>query len=500
MQNELIKIVKHAAVYGVGRVLGRAASFLLIPVYTHYLSTPDYGEMEILNLVSMIAAMLLAFGLPTTVMRFYYATDDSKEKKHTVATAMLFSLAVGGSVAALVMIYATPISRILLGTSQQGMLVRLMAATFFFAYTSDIAWVYLRAKQKSSLYVVLTQASFLGAMILNIYFVASRKMGVAGTFWGSAIASGTIGIILICLTLREVSFHFSPSKLKGMLRFGTPLIFIWVAAFVLNYSDRFFLQRFANLAAVGVYALAYKFGYILSLLVVQPFQLMWEPESYEIAKREGAERIFPRIFLLYATILIIIAFSMSLFIREVFDVLVDARYYSAYRMVPLIAYAYVIQGAGLFFEAGLLIQKKSRAIAVVGLLSTFACITLNFLLISRWNAWGACLATTISFVILSLLTYFFSQRHYPLDCDFRGVMKVAAWSLVLLAAGWWLPVESFVLRVAIKLALLIIFLAGIWKLGVLNAEETASIKGLISASLQKIGWGKSVSNVSGELG
>jgi O-antigen/teichoic acid export membrane protein len=500
VQDQLIKIVKHAAVYGVGRVLGRAASFLLIPVYTHYLSTPDYGEMEILNLVSMIAAMLLAFGLPTAVMRFYYATDDSKEKKQTVATGMLFSLAVGGSVAALTMIYAAAVSNVLLGTPAQVQLVRLMAVTFFFAYTSDIAWVYLRAKQKSSLYVVLTQASFLGAMILNIYFVASRKMGVAGTFWGSAIASGTVGIILIVLTLSEVKFHFSSMKLTAMLRFGTPLIAIWVAAFVLNYSDRFFLQRFADLAAVGVYALAYKFGYILSLLVVQPFQLMWEPESYEIAKREEARRIFPRIFVLYTIVLIFIALSISLFIREVFDVLVDARYYSAYKMVPLITYAYVIQGAGLFFEAGLLIEKKSRAIATVGLLSTLACVMLNFLLISRWNAWGACLATMFSFVILSLLTYSFSHRHYPLDCDFLGVTKVAAWSLLLLGTGWWLPIDSFALRVVIKMVLLAIFLVGTLKFGVLNREETTSLKGVISAGLHKVGWGKAQASVPGELG
>lgn len=478
MQNELGKLIRHAAVYGVGRILGRAASFLLIPVYTHFFSTQDYGAMEILTLISMIAGIVLAFGLPSSLMRFYYSCRDPKEQNQAIATAMLFSVGVGATIGGLVLIWARPICQFLLGSEQQALLVRLMAVTFFFSYFSDVAWVYLRAQQRSTLYVFLTQASLLGAIVMNLYLVAIQKMGVVGAFWGNAIATGSVGIVLLGLVFREVGVDFSVSHLGVMLRFGAPLVMTWLAAFVLNYSDRFFLQRFTDLANVGMYALAYKFGYVLSLLVVQPFNLMWEPQSYEVAGHENARNIFSRVFVLLSVTLISIAFLMSLFIREIFDLVVGASFYSGYHMVPLIAYAYVIQGIGLFFEAGLLIQKKSRIIAGIGLFCMLICVMLNSVLIFAWGAWGACIATLLSFAAFALITYSYSQKCYPFPCDLKGVAKTAVVSLAVLGAAWVFPGGSLAVRVPLKLAMAVIFFVSVLKLNVLQREEVASLRAI----------------------
>jgi len=57
VKDELQKLIRHAAVYGFGRIVGRAGSFFLIPVYTHYFSASDYGAMEILSLAAMVAGI-----------------------------------------------------------------------------------------------------------------------------------------------------------------------------------------------------------------------------------------------------------------------------------------------------------------------------------------------------------------------------------------------------------------------------------------------------------
>ena len=487
MKDELLKLIRHAAVYGFGRIVGKTASFLLIPVYTHYFSTSDYGVMEILNLTAMVAGILLALGLPTSLMRFYYSSSDPQEQNRAVSTALLFSLALAGGIGAIVILDASSISRALFGTDSRAALIRLVAVTFFFSYFSDLAWVYLRAKKRSGLYVFLTQASLIGAIVLNLYLVAVKKIGVTGAFWGNAIATGTVGIVLLWLTLREVGFGFSASRLGSMLRFGAPLTMIWFAAFALNYSDRFFLQRFASLAEVGVYALAYQFGYVLSMMVIQPFQLIWEPQSYEFAQRDNAKEFFPRLFVLYSIALITAAFLIALLIREVFELLVDAKFRAGYHLVPLIVYAYVIQGMGLFFEAGLLIQKKSRTIAGIGLVSTIFCLILNTTLIYAFGAWGAALSTLASFGLLSAATYFYSQRWYPLHCDLKGVAKVIVLSVLVLLVAWILPIESLPWRVVCKLALASVFLLGVFKLGVILPEEAGVLSELVQAGRRKLG-------------
>jgi O-antigen/teichoic acid export membrane protein len=390
-------------------------------------------------------------------MRFYYDSDDPEEKKSVISTGLIITLLIGGVAALSTIIFPAEASHMLLGSPKYGTLTQLLAGGFFFTFTADIAWVYLRGKQRSGLYTLLTQGFLISSVALNVYFVAVLKLGVAGSFWANLASGSVVWAILMFLTFREVGLRFSLHKLFRLFRFGAPLFTVWLAAFVLNYSDRFFLQRFYGIDAVGVYAVGYKFAYVLSLLVIQPFQLMWEPQAYEISKRNDAPDLFSRIFILYSVALIAVAFALSVCIREVFDVMVGAQFLNAYKFVPLLAFAYVLQGMGLFFEAGLLIRKKNLALSLVGVVSTLVCLGLNFTLIGAWGAWGAVWATFFSFAFLAAFSCWSSVRVYPFHCDLAAFFKVLAWSTALLLTGYFIPVESLPARIGFKALLLVVF-------------------------------------------
>src|SRR4051794_36113817 len=48
--SEIQTAVRHTAVYGVGSIVIKVLSFLMLPFYTHYLTPADYGVLEILDL------------------------------------------------------------------------------------------------------------------------------------------------------------------------------------------------------------------------------------------------------------------------------------------------------------------------------------------------------------------------------------------------------------------------------------------------------------------
>jgi O-antigen/teichoic acid export membrane protein len=494
MNEQLAKLFRNAAVYGFGRILGKVISFLLIPFYTFYFSTAEYGVMEILNLAAMIAAVVLAPGLSTAVMRFFYDTEDEHERQTVISTGLITTLVVGGAVTAMAFLFTQWISQALLGSGQYRVLIQLLAVGFFFTFSADIGWVYLRGRQRSTLYTFLIQAFLVTSVLLNLVFVAVLKLGLAGCFWANAAAGGVIWAILLFLTFGDVGFRFSGRKLFSLLKFGAPLFTVWMAAFVLNYSDRFFLQRFWGIDAVGIYAVGYKFAYILSLLAIQPFQLMWEPQSYEISKRDDAAGLFSRIFLLYAAGLISVAFLLSMGIREVFEVMVGARFTTGYVFVPLLAFAYAIQGMGLFFEAGLLIRKKNVTLSIIGIVSTAVCLILNLFLIRSFATWGAVWATFLSFAFLSAASYWFSSRAYAFHCNISTILKLAAWSAGLLLAGALAPVQSLGLRIAFKLALLLVYLVVLWRQRLLPEGLLASLWADAAAWVRK-----RVSLVSGRV-
>src|SRR5207237_6913056 len=124
------KLFRYAAIYCFGRIVGKLISFLLIPFYTHYFSAGEYGVMEVLNLTAMIATVLLAPGLSTAVMRFYYDTDDPKEQKLAISTGLVFTLCVGGLMSLLTIVFPSWLAQVLLGDTKYHGLVQLVACSF----------------------------------------------------------------------------------------------------------------------------------------------------------------------------------------------------------------------------------------------------------------------------------------------------------------------------------------------------------------------------------
>ena len=91
MFEEVKSVTKHFLVYGVGNVLSKIAGFILIPVYTHYLATSEYGTLELLELTTYVVGMFLAVGISESVMRFYYDSDEPDKRLEVVSTALLWN-------------------------------------------------------------------------------------------------------------------------------------------------------------------------------------------------------------------------------------------------------------------------------------------------------------------------------------------------------------------------------------------------------------------------
>jgi O-antigen/teichoic acid export membrane protein len=482
--DEVVKLFRHAAVYGVGQIIGKVVAFLLIPLFTYYLSRSDFGTMEMLNQASTLIGMALGLGVANAVMRFYYSATDDHERRVIVSTGMVFGAVVGALILISCWVEAPLFAKTLLGTPGGATLIRLAAATLLFTFCADIGWTYLQTTQRSVLYVVLSQGFLLLSVGLNVYFVVVRKTAVVGVFWSSMLASGTIAAILLFVTIRNVGIHFSAVSLKKLLWFGIPLTPAWVAAFVMNFSDRFFLQHFRGLSDVGTYAVGYKFGFIVSLLVVQPFIMIWEPKSYEIAAKPNARQIFSRTFTVYSALLILLGLCISVPSREVFEVMLDHKFLFAYQLVPLIAFAYVAQGIGRFSEAALLIRNKTHILAVIGIVSAMACLAGNIVLIKFFGMWGGAASTFVTFVLFAVISYIYGQRHYPIEHDLKTFATLCLVAVGVLTASLTIPVSwPLWIRIIVKLALLLAFVCGLPKMGVISSDEFWELRSRIG-----VGW------------
>src|SRR5260370_29265045 len=176
-------------------------------------------------------------------------------------------------------------SVLVFGTGEYVRLVRIAAATLALDSLFIVPLAFLRTRDRSTTYVTVGAAKLFLQIALNLVFVVYLRLGAEGGVLSTLVASGSVGAGLAAYLVRTVGWSFSPSAARGLLRFGLPFMATQAATFLLTFGDRYFLRTASDVSVVGIYGLAYQFGFLLALVGEAPFTTGWEPGQFEVATR-----------------------------------------------------------------------------------------------------------------------------------------------------------------------------------------------------------------------
>ena len=94
MRSSSVDLIKHSAIYGLGQVLARITSFLLLPIYTRYLTPADYGVIAIMDFVATILAILIGAGMSNAATRYHFDVKSEEERNSVSWTGLTFLLGI----------------------------------------------------------------------------------------------------------------------------------------------------------------------------------------------------------------------------------------------------------------------------------------------------------------------------------------------------------------------------------------------------------------------
>jgi O-antigen/teichoic acid export membrane protein len=480
MFEEVKSVTKHFLVYGVGNVLSKIAGFILIPVYTHYLATSEYGTLELLELTTYVAGMFLAVGISESVMRFYYDSEEPDKRHEVVSTALLWIWGISLFGVVWLLLFSPGVSLLVFNNSNNAGLFRLIFLSMAFSLAGEIPLSFIRAQQKSVLFTTISVSRLIVNVGLNIIFIVVFGWGIRGVILSGLVTHGLTSIFLSVYTFKQTGFLFSSIKLRKMIRYGIPYVPGGLGMFVIHFVDRFLLQRFTSLSQVGIYSLGYKFGMILNPLVNEPFFSIWKPKMFELAQREDAKKIYSAMFTYFLFIEIFLALGIAILIKDVLVIISAPAYHGAYKVVPLILLSYVLWGSYLQVQIGILLKKKTRYIAYVVAVSAAANLVLNFLLIPRIGIWGAALSTLASFGITTVLTYLVSNRIYLVKYQSGRIFKLIALAVVLYLVSLGVNTNSLFSSLFVKSILVLSFPFCLFFLRFYTPSEISKIKEIAS--------------------
>ncbi len=475
IQREIGAAVRHSLVYGLGSVAVKGLGFLMIPFYTHYLSPADYGILEILDLSISVFGMFLNMGITAALLRSYTAAQSPQQKRRAVSTAFLFVAATAIATFCLSVGLVRPASHMLLGPGVPSKYLLISLSSFVLAYVVNLPRTYLRALESSRAFVTVDVVSLFLILLLNIFFIAVLKMGLMGILMSALIVAAMQAVGLSAWMLRRVGIGFSRPLMREMLQFGLPLILSNLALFTLNFSDRFFLQHLRSLDVVGIYAVGYKFGFMMNYLLVQPFYVMWQSRMYLIHEQPDHPKIFGQIFVLYSALLTYAALCLAVLSPEIIRVMVDPKFRSSQAVIPVVAAAYVLYGVGYYAQLGMFLTRKTHLVGIVSASAAVLNLVLNYFLILHFGMLGAAWSTLLTFAVFLAGSYAVGQRTLKLPLAAPRVARALLLGLAFyLSSCLWTP-ASMAVSLPLKTVLLLVFPVVLWKARVFSAAEMETL-------------------------
>ncbi len=446
METSTRRLGRDTAIYALAFVLQRAASFIMLPIYTRYFTTADYGVLQLLQTSVEVASILFSAGITAGVHRFYFQDDSTEHRNGVLGASFVLLLgfnAVGGAALAL----AAPwVAEEFLGGAGATRLVRIASASFCLDALLTLPMLRFQAEQRSMTYATLSVLRLVIQLTMNVLGVVVFDLGVEGILWSTLLTHVVLGTALTYGMLRKIGLRFTRALLGHLYRFGLPYRLTAAGAFALTYGDRYFLEEHHGLAEVGVYSLAYQFGFLLMSLGPGPFHLAWDPQRFQLVKqpKEIRDREYARGFFFFALVVVTLAVGISVFVRPLLTLMSAPEFHRAADLVPLVLLAFLAQSFGEVMDFGIQVSGRTLLTSLATFVAVVVIVGLYAWLIPSLGGTGAALATLGGFTVRGVLYRVFAEREYPIDYrSGRAVLLVAiggavAGAVVLLAPqGLW---------------------------------------------------------------
>lgn len=464
--------LKHAVVYGLASMLTQIAGFVLLPLYTRYLSQSEYGVLEIVGRIAETAPTLLLFGgFRQALLTFYQQAPDEAERRQVVSAAFVLAACACLCGIALTVLLVQPLHGLILTKVDhcESLLTLALFGLLFEPFTM-LPLAILQSRVQSLRFVLIAFAQFLTLVAVRTVLVVCCGWGVAGVLAGTLLTTVSYGILLTISELRRGTVVPRWQTLRGLFLFALPFLPGSLCFFVLQHGDRFFLLRFASTAEVGTYSLGYKLALAVGTFSLTPLYMVWSARMYEAADKPGAPFLFGRVFTRVLAAFVFVGLGLALFQDEIVHFVAGPAFANASPIIAPVVLAGYFQTAGALMDAGFYIRRRTPLKLRLTLEATAVMLVLYAVLIPLFAGLGAALATLGGFAYLAVRTWQTTQRIFLVHYEWRRLATCLTLAIGLWTLSRLLPLGSGAL--VVRAMLFISWPVLLCQFGLLSSEET----------------------------
>lgn len=409
-------------IYAVGNLGTRFLSFLIVPLYTHFIAPSELGDYDLMTTTINLIAPFISFQITDAAYRWMVSDDSYIEPCISQIYRVLIANSILATICVLLVNYFVPIyycpyfiAILILGRWQESLqkILRGLKRQKLFA-TAGIIY--------TALFV-----------FLNLYKITIQHKGIVALLESSVIAPSVTILFMLIAEKRLRKFNIFDKNiklLKQMFKYSIPLIPTTLNWWVMSASDRYIIRYFLGSTANGIYAVANKFPTILSTIFTMFITSWTDLVLSEQSQGEELEEYYSGIFRRFYKLAFGLAICLVPATKIACYLILDESYLSSMNYIPFLYLGSVFQAFSSFYSIGYLRDKSTAGAATTSVYGAIVNFCVNIILVRSIGLHAASISTFLGFLAMWLIRMIQTKKSLPISIDCVGFI-----TRLLLAIG-----------------------------------------------------------------
>ncbi|MBU8752324.1 lipopolysaccharide biosynthesis protein [Priestia megaterium] len=431
-------ILKKFKQFSYGQFLVFGIGLLTVPILTRVVTPEDMGKYSLFDTISQLAYAMVILGLDQSFIRFYNE-ENEKGKSKLLRICTIISTFVLIIIALIGMIFYKKISYFIVGKESFTIYILLVFQVFLlvlYRFTTS----QIRMSQKAFLFSFLQTLQRLCFIIVAYLFFLKTSTNYFILICG-CILSYLVTIIWGILSERKIWRMHSTQKMQSSLRdiliYGIPFIFTSALTWLFQSIDKIMINAYWDYYEVGIYSGAMNIVKLLNIFQ-SAFVISWVPLVYEYRKKNPndtsfyviANRIVSYIMIMLATILILF--------KDVIIKFLGSEYSQAVGIFPFLLLMPIMYTISETTSLGINFSKKTYYHVIISAVAAICNILLNVILVPKYGAIGAAIATGISYFVFFILRTIISNKLFKVEYKlFSFIGSIIIMYIYCFYASFW---------------------------------------------------------------
>jgi O-antigen/teichoic acid export membrane protein len=474
------------SVYLMVSVLEKSLSFILIPIYTTYLTPEDYGIYGMLSLLTLWIQKFAVAPVGNGITRMYHAPENKEKQGEFIFNSWLFVFLQMVIICVLYVLFHKELTALLFDNNS-----KLYHLTLLFTYVlmlkpfADLMNNLLRIQGKAKIMGTVSIIRFVLVGSLQVYLLVWMNLGVKSMIYGLILSQLITIFILSPILYKELSFKLNFSLLKPALHYGYPLIIAAISSTSLGLMDKYLLRINWDIALVGKYVFAIQMGTIMNVVFNNPLKQSFVPVIFKMEKDKEKLLAFFKRSCTFITIMgSFVWLCLSSFIFEIISVLVrNPSFKTIWYVVPFLAFLNFQMGMATIFGNGIGMARKSTITSFISFGRLIVTSILLFIFIPKFSVIGAASSLIFSQIIANIIrgklsTYYYGHSFETVKIVSSSLIAILLYVLIYFVMNMGF---NFYFTFIVKISILAFYPIILYSFGIINTKEIKSTLALLKS-------------------